>query len=111
MDFKTKQRFRRLAKAQPWRKAGPAYKDAPHEYVWWQNSKLSDFRALKKIIQQHGTMGTWRQSRYRFLNVDGLVYWEMYSVVNRSLACSLDRGGYPGPAARVKIAKRFGRKD
>jgi DNA-binding XRE family transcriptional regulator len=101
----------------PWKTVTAAeYDDCPHQYVTRGVDRgrsgipAKQFDALAKLIKKHGTMRTWRGHRYRYLSQpDGMVYWNMAFIINRSLECSLENDGWPSKESQKKIRERFGK--
>jgi hypothetical protein len=94
----------------PWRKTTSAqYKDCPHEYIIreWCND-VSVWDEFATLVKNHGTMRTWRNHRFRYLTFEGMIYWIDEPVLNRSLECSLENGGWPTKSSQARILTRFG---
>ena len=96
----------------PWRKTTSArYKDCPHEYIIREHcSNVAAWDELAAFVKEHGTMRPWRNRRYRFLSFNGMIYWIARPVLNRSLECSLENGGWPTKLSQARILARFGNR-
>ena len=59
------------------------------------------------MIEKHGRLMKWRTRKYVFLHVNGLIYWQLEEVINRTGAGALECDGYPTKRTLVKLRKRF----
>jgi hypothetical protein len=108
MSNEINQRARKLlAKKLPWKKVKTAtYKDAPHEYISWRDCE-AEWDDLAAVIKKYGEYRGWRGKRYKYFAWNGMIYWAMWPVINRTFEAALDNGGYPSKADQKRIYERF----
>ena len=114
LDESTAARISELLSLQlPWRKTTSArYKDCPHEYIIREHcGNVPAWDELAALVKKYGTLRPWRNRRYRFLSFNGMIYWVARPVLNRSLECSLENGGWPNKLSQARILARFGNDD
>lgn len=79
------------------RTSAPQYRNCPHEYVvreWCADPKQWD--AFARLVDRHGERRVWRKiDRWKYLFLDGFIYWICEDVLNRTGEQALCNEGYP----------------
>lgn len=96
MTVADQQRVQRWVESAPFWKdtSAPEYDSCPHQYInfLWPRPRRckTAWKAIHDAIGRFGQMKTWRGARYRYLRVNGWVYWSMFPVLNRADASRPD---------------------
>ena len=99
----------------PWREASsPQYRDCPHSYIIsaWDGERYCrpQWDELARLIELHGVPRIWRGQWYKYLHVDGMIYWIDPPALNRAREENLDNEGYPSSDQAKEGARKRSRK-
>ena len=79
------------------RTRAPQYRNCPHEYVvrkWCHNPERWD--EFAGLVKQYAERKVWRKiDRWKYLFLDGFIYWICEDVLNRTGEHALCNGGWP----------------
>ena len=91
-----------IAQARWKQTSSPQYRDCPHSYIIAHRCG-PEWKQLADLITMYGEYRMWRKYRFKYLFLDGEIFWVDFPALNRAPEASLDNGGWPRKATLFAI--------